>query len=166
MTGGEIGDSTGLDGGKAHRRGPGAPSSPRIDGPAFEALIREQVPFIGAYDIRVEELGIGRMSLSLPFGESFLRPGGSISGPVLFALADVALYGAIMTRLGRTDMAVTSSMTINFLRRPPPDALLATGQVLKLGRRLAYGEVVLRSASYPNAEPVAHATGTYAIPPG
>lgn len=150
--------------------GPDSPDSgdneaAAIGGPMFESLIREQVPFIGAYGIRVEGLGRGWMTLKLPFGEAFLRPGGSISGPVLFALADVALYGAVMTRIGRADMAVTSSMTINFLRRPPAEAVLATGRLLKLGRRLAYGEVVLSSfESSSDAEPVAHATGTYAIP--
>ena len=155
-----TGDKTG----KARQGGEIPPSVPKIDGPAFETLIREQVPFIGAYDIRVESLGFGWISLSLPFGDSFLRPGGSISGPVLFALADVALYGAIMTQFGRADMAVTSSMTINFLRRPPPDAVLARGRILKLGRRLAYGDVFLTSASDAGGEPVAHATGTYAVP--
>ena len=129
----------------------------------FEALVREQVPLVGGFNVRVDAIGDGRIDLYMPYREDFIRPGGTITGPALFGLADVALYGAVLSRIGRIELAVTTSMTINFLRRPAPVGVFAEGRLLKLGRRLAYGEVLLRSEG--EEEPVAHATGTYSIPP-
>ena len=77
--------------------------------------------------------------------------------------SDVALYGAVLSKIGRVELAVTTSMTINFLRRPAPADLIAEARLLKIGRRLAYGEVLIHSSG--SDEPVAHATGTYSIPP-
>ena len=129
----------------------------------FEALVREQVPLFRDYNLRVDSLGDGRIAAFLPYREDFVRPGGTITGPALFALADLALYGAVLSRIGRVELAVTTSITINFLRRPAPVGVHAEGRLLKLGRRLAYGEVLMRSEG--EDEPVAHATGTYSIPP-
>jgi len=126
-------------------------------------LIRDGVPLVGAMGVTVESLGDGTIRLQLPYRTDFVRPGGTVMGPALFALADVALYGAVLSLIGRVELAVTTSMTINFLRRPAPRAIEAEGRVLKLGKRLAYGEVTLWSAG--EDEPVAHATGTYSIPP-
>ncbi len=134
-----------------------------IEAAEFEALVREQVPLIGGYNLRVDAIGDGRIDVFMPYREDFVRPGGTITGPALFGLADVALYGAVLSRIGRVDLAVTTSMTINFLRRPAPVGVHAEGRILKLGRRLAYGEVLMRSEG--EEEPVAHATGTYSIPP-
>ena len=93
-----------------------------------------------------------------------LRPGGSVSGPVMMALADWAAYAAILAEIGIVPLAVTTSFNINFLRRPPPHAaLLADARLLKLGARLAVVEVDLRSED--GAERVAHAVATYSIPP-
>jgi acyl-coenzyme A thioesterase PaaI-like protein len=92
-----------------------------------------------------------------------VRPGGTVAGPALFALADVALYAAVLSRIGPVELAVTTSMTINFLRKPAPRPVIAEARLLQLGRRLAYGEVLLLSDG--EADPVAHATGTYSIPP-
>lgn len=129
----------------------------------FEALVREQVPLIGGYNLRVNAIGDGTIDVYMPYRDDFIRPGGTITGPALFGLADVALYGAVLSRIGRIELAVTTSMTINFLRRPAPVGVHAEGRLLKLGRRLAYGEVLLRSED--EDDPVAHATGTYSIPP-
>jgi uncharacterized protein (TIGR00369 family) len=96
-------------------------------------------------------------------GERHLRPGGTVSGPVLMALADAAMYAAILARMGAVVMAVTSNLSINFLRRPAPGQLKAEARILKLGRRLAFGEVYLFCNE--ETEPVAHATLTYSIPP-
>ncbi len=134
-----------------------------IEAAEFEALMREQVPLVGGFKVRVDAISDGRISLFMPFREDFIRPGGTITGPALFGLADVALYGAVLSRIGRVELAVTTSMTINFLRRPAPVGVIAEGRLLKLGRRLAFGEVLLRSEG--EEEPVAHATGTYSIPP-
>ncbi|MCE3249294.1 MAG: thioesterase [Geminicoccaceae bacterium] len=79
------------------------------------------------------------------------------------ALADITLYGVVMSLIGRVELAVTTSMTVHFLSRPAPKDVLAEGRILKLGRRLAVGEVVLRSEGDPR--PVCQVTGTYALPP-
>jgi len=93
------------------------------------------------------------------------RPGGTVSGPTLMALADTALYVAIHATLGITPQAVTSSLTINFLRRPAGDrAVLAVCHLLKVGRTLVVGEVSLYSEGGSADEPVAHVVGSYAIP--
>jgi uncharacterized protein (TIGR00369 family) len=143
-------------------------SESRITPAAFEALVRESVPLVGGQGVQVLDLGAGTARLLLPFREDFLRPGGTITGPALFGLADVALYGAVLSRIGRVELAVTTSMTINFLRRPAPAGILAEARLLKVGRRLAYGEVTLSTEDGQGAahgDPVAHATGTYSIPP-
>ncbi|MCA8966150.1 MAG: PaaI family thioesterase, partial [Planctomycetes bacterium] len=92
------------------------------------------------------------------------RPGGTVAGPVMMALADWAAYAAILAEIGIVPLAVTTSFNINFLRRPTPHAaVLAEARLLKLGRRLAVAEVDVRSEG--EAAVVAHATATYSIPP-
>src|SRR5690606_19121575 len=94
-----------------------------------------------------------------------LRPGGTVSGPVLMAVADVALYVAILGEIGIVPLAVTTSLNINFLRKPAADRdIIGVCTLLKVGRSLAVGEVSIYSAGDP--DPVAHAVGTYAIPAG
>lgn len=113
---------------------------------------------------RVVAVGDRAATLRHEVGEAELRPGGTVSGPVLMAVADVALYVAILGAIGIVPLAVTTSLTINFLRKPAADAaIVAQCRLLKLGRSLAVGEVSLYSEG--QAEPVAHAVGTYAIPP-
>jgi uncharacterized protein (TIGR00369 family) len=136
---------------------------PAIEAAVMEAIIREGVPLVGAYGVTVTALGAGTATLVMPYREDFVRPGGTITGPALFGLADVALYAAVLSRIGRVELAVTTSMAINFLRRPALVPVIAEARLLKLGKRLAYGEVTLFSEG--DAEPVAHATGTYSIPP-
>lgn len=98
-------------------------------------------------------------------GEAELRPGGTVSGPVMMTVADVALYAALLATIGRVPLAVTTSLNINFLRKPTAErAIVGACQLLKLGKTLAVGEVSLYSEG--SSEPVAHAVGTYAIPPG
>ena len=92
-----------------------------------------------------------------------LRPGGTVSGPVLMAVADAALYIAIFGRLGIVPLAVTTSLTVNFLRKPESGRdIVGVCKLMKSGRSLAVGEVWLYSAG--SDEPVAHAVGTYALP--
>jgi uncharacterized protein (TIGR00369 family) len=92
-----------------------------------------------------------------------LRPGGTIAGPTMMMLADVATYVALMASIGWVPLAVTTSLSINFLRKPAPGPLEAECRLLKLGKRLAVGEVSIRSEG--EEELVAHATTTYSIPP-
>lgn len=136
-----------------------------IEKDEFEAIIRDQVPLVGGFGISVLAIGEGSMVLTMPYRDDFVRPGGTVMGPALFGLADVALYGAVMSAIGRVELAVTTSITINFLRRPRPGPIRAEARLLKLGRRLAYGEVSLFSVDDDLDGPVAHVTGTYSIPP-
>ncbi|HXE23051.1 MAG TPA: PaaI family thioesterase [Rhodoferax sp.] len=100
-----------------------------------------------------------------PVGVAELRPGGTVSGPVLMATADFALYVAVLGRIGIVPLAVTSSLTINFLRKPVASRpVVGVCKLLKLGRTLAVGEVTLYSEGSGDA--VAHVVGTYAIPQG
>ena len=97
-------------------------------------------------------------------GERELRPGGTVSGPVLMAVADIALYVAILGEIGIVPLTVTTSMNINFLRKPSAEKdIIGICRLLKLGRTLATGDVYLYSEG--DDRPVAHAVGTYAIPP-
>jgi len=91
------------------------------------------------------------------------RPGGTLSGPVIMQLADVTAYVAILASIGWVPLAVTTSLNINFLKKPPPRALIGEGRLIKLGKRLAVAEIDIRSEAEPDL--VAHATSTYSIPP-
>jgi acyl-coenzyme A thioesterase PaaI-like protein len=109
---------------------------------------------------------VGKMSATIrhKIGLDELRPGGTVSGPVLMGSADVALYVAILGEIGIVPLTVTTSLNINFLRKPSADHdIIAHCTLLKLGKTLAVGEVSLYSEGNP--DPVAHVVGTYAIPP-
>ncbi|MBL8472360.1 MAG: PaaI family thioesterase [Rhodocyclaceae bacterium] len=96
-------------------------------------------------------------------GVAELRPGGTVSGPVMMAVADVAIYVAILGEIGIVPLAVTTSLNVNFLRKPSADAaIVGECKLLKLGRSLVVGEVSLYSEG--DDEPVAHVVGTYSIP--
>lgn len=129
----------------------------------FEELAREHVPYVGTLGPRVTRLDAGEVEVRLPFHDDFLRPGGTVSGPVLMGLADLAMYAMVLSLVGRVELAVTTNLTCNFLRRPQPAAVIAKGRILKLGKRLAVGEVALYSDG--DSEMVAHVTATYSIPP-
>jgi acyl-coenzyme A thioesterase PaaI-like protein len=111
----------------------------------------------------VEEVGASSATIRHPIGVHELRPGGTVSGPVMMAAADVALYVAILGEIGIVPLTVTTSLNINFLRKPAADRdIMARCTLIKLGKTLAVGEVSLYSEGKP--EVVAHAVGTYAIP--
>ena len=114
-------------------------------------------------DVVVESLGPLSATLRKCIGQGDLRPGGTVSGPTLMALADAALYAAILGEIGLVALAVTTNLNINFLRKPVADRdILAECRLIKLGKSLAVGEVSLFSEG--TAEPVAHVVGTYSIP--
>lgn len=111
----------------------------------------------------IDAIGIRSATVRHEIGESELRPGGTVSGPVMMTVADVALYVAILAEIGIVPLAVTTSLNFNFMRKPASDrAILGVCKMLKIGRTLAVGEVTLYSEG--RDEPVAHAVGTYAIP--
>lgn len=126
-------------------------------------MARENVPLVGTLAMQVESVLPGSVIIRVPYRDEFIRPGGTISGPVLMAVADFALYGVVLSLIGRVDLAVTTNLSINFLRRPPPGDVLARARILKMGKRLAVGEVLLHGGDEEDL--VAHVTGTYSIPP-
>ena len=100
--------------------------------------------------------------MRMTYHERMLRPGRTISGPSMFALADIAMYAAVLALIGPRPLAVTTNLSINFLRKPRPADMIAEATILKLGKRLAFGEIGLRSDGDENL--AAHATSTYSIP--
>ena len=140
-------------------------SDSRITVADFESLLEEQAPFVRLFDFRVETIEHGRARVAMPFKPEFIRPGGSISGPAIMSLADITMYAVVLSLIGRVELAVTTSLNCNFLRRPKPGAVIADCRLIKLGKRLAYGEVSLYSEGDEDAGPVAHVTATYSIPP-
>lgn len=112
----------------------------------------------------VREVGAGGATISYDVGADDLRPGGTVSGPVLMMVADVALYVAILGEIGIVPLTVTTSLTINFLRKPAAGrGIRGVCKLMKVGRSLAVGEVLVYSEGAD--EPVAHVVGTYSIPP-
>ncbi len=113
--------------------------------------------------IHVLEMEAGRLRAELHVSEQDLRPGGTVSGPALFTLADCAFYMAVLSVIGPEALTVTTSCTINFMRKPPAADIEAEARILKLGRTLAVGDVMLFAKG--GSDPVAHASVTYSIPP-
>ena len=113
--------------------------------------------------LAVEALWEGGCLVRQTFRAGSLRPGGTISGPTMMALADFAMYVAVLAAIGPVPLAVTINLNINFLRKPAQRDLLAEARLLKLGKRLATGEVTIRCDGEDAA--VAHVTATYSIPP-
>jgi uncharacterized protein (TIGR00369 family) len=130
--------------------------------PELSAFLAREFPQIDG-QFAIESAEPMRSRMRLISGERHLRPGGTISGPSMFSLADVSLYVAILASIGPVGLAVTTSLNINFLRKPAPVDLIGEARLLKLGKRLAVGEVSIFESG--GEEMVAHATGTYSIPP-
>ncbi|GLK65462.1 hotdog fold thioesterase [Paracoccus kondratievae] len=134
-----------------------------MDREALNVFLDRNFPQV-AGQIRVEALDEQQMTARLLVNEQHLRPGGTISGPAMFALADVTIYLAILARIGEVALAVTTNASIDFMRKPESGRdLLADCRILKLGRVLAVGEVLMRSEG--SDEPVARCSMTYSIPP-
>lgn len=133
--------------------------------PAFEQLMREELPLY--HDSGFELMSIGRdeVTMRAHFSEKMLRPGGTISGPTMMALADAAAYALVLSNIGDIRLAVTTNLNINFFKRPAAEDVVATVKPLKVGKRLVVAEVYLHSESEQEAAPIAHATVTYSIPP-
>jgi len=129
-----------------------------------EAFLEREFPQIhfGGRIYHVEEVGPLFAKVRMDYHERNVRPGGTLSGPSMMTLADLALYVAILANIGPVALAVTTSLTFNFLRKPAQRALVAECRILKLGKRLAMGEVAVRQAG--EVDLVCHATGTYSIP--
>ena len=113
--------------------------------------------------IEILNLTVSSASIKLRVAESDLRPGGTVSGPSMFLLADVTFYVAVLAAIGKKPLAVTTNCSINFMRKPNPNDLVADARILKKGRSLIVGDVLLRSSMEDLT--VAQASFTYAIPP-
>jgi len=138
---------------------------PLIDRDTFRALSDARLPFAASMGLVCEAIETERVLMRAVHDPSHLRPGGTVAGPILMGLADAALYALVLSRIGPVELAVTTQLSINFLRRPAAGDVLAEARVLKIGRRLAVGEVLMWSAAEDRQRAVAHATGTYSIPP-
>ena len=140
-----------------------ASQSSRMSLEAFNRLLEESAPFQRAYGFVTEEIAAGRSRVRLPAHDDHIRPGGTLSGPAQMALADFAMYAALLGAIGEVPLAVTTSFNINFLHRPSPGDLLAHCRLIKLGKRLAVGDIMIYSEG--REDPVSHATATYSVPP-
>jgi uncharacterized protein (TIGR00369 family) len=135
----------------------------QMDEAALAAFLAREFAQV-ADDFSIERLLPGGVAVRLRVAERHLRPGGTVSGPSIFALADVAFYLAILSHVGPLALAVTTSASLDFLRKPEAGCdLIAEARLLKLGRRLAVGDVMIFSE--PVVEPVARASLTYSLPP-
>jgi len=131
----------------------------------LERFLTAEFPqvFHPASGLSIEAVWDGGGRVRQAYSDGSVRPGGSISGPTMMALADFAMYVAVLAAIGPVPLAVTINLNINFLRRPAHCDLVAEARLLKLGKRLAVGEVTIRSDG--EDAPVAHVTSTYSIPP-
>lgn len=136
---------------------------PRMSAEELEQFLYSHFPDMEHRYYRVEMSADMSAQVRLKYDSSHLRPGGTISGPSLMSLADTAMYIAVLGMIGPVAMAVTTNLNISFLRKPAQADVIAHAKLLKLGKRLAVGEVTMYSEEDP--QPVAHATVTYSIPP-
>ena len=130
----------------------------------FAEISDERLPFAALMGLQLDYIGADHVLMRAVYRDDFLRPGGTIAGPVMMGLADAAMYALVLSRIGPVELAVTTSLNINFLRKPAPGDVLANATGLKFGKRLAIGEISLFSETSPD-DVVAHATATYSIPP-
>lgn len=138
--------------------------APRSDRTAevVERIIREGLPEAAEADFIVEQITPVGAIARKRFDPRGLRPGGTVSGPVMMTLADAVMYAAVLARMEDGRMAVTSELSIRFLRRPPPADLIARAEIVRFGRRQAVIEVRIFVDGDP--DPVALVVGTYALP--
>jgi uncharacterized protein (TIGR00369 family) len=138
--------------------------APALNAEQIADLLHKEFPqaFYEGCGLSLERVDYGNVRVRRHFHEDYVRPGGTISGPTMMELADFAMYVAVFSAIGPQPLAVTTNLNINFLRKPAAADLIAEAKLLKIGKRLAVGEVAIYSDGV--AEPVAHVTSTYSIP--
>ena len=138
--------------------------APALNTDEIAKLLHEEFPqaFYPGCGLSLERVDYGDVRVRRAFHEDHLRPGGTVSGPTMMELADFAMYVAVFSAIGPQPLAVTTNLTINFLRKPARADLIADARLMKVGKRLAVGEVTIYSGG--SDEPVAHVTATYSIP--
>jgi uncharacterized protein (TIGR00369 family) len=139
-------------------------AAPKLTVKELERLLTAEFPqmFNPQSGYRIEDVWFGGSRIRKHFSARSLRSGGTIAGPVMMAVADLAPYVAILASIGWVPLAATTNLTINFLKKPAPRDLIAEARLIKLGKRLAVAEIAIRSDG--DDELVAHATATYSIP--
>src|SRR5438270_3317122 len=132
---------------------------------AVAQLLEREFPqmYFAGSGTTIEAAWHGGCRVRRAFSEKSLRPGRTISGPTMMGLTDFSMYVAILASVGPVPLAVTTNLNINFLRKPAARDLIAEAKLIKLGKRLAVGEVSIRSEG--EEDMVSHATATYSIPP-
>lgn len=135
----------------------------KMTAPELENFLYSHFPEMDERLFHVERVEENAAQVRMRYHIRHLRPGGTISGPSLMSLADTAMYITLLAMIGPVALAVTTNLNINFLRKPAPGDVIGYAKLLKLGNRLAVGEVTMCAEN--DAEPVAHATVTYSIPP-
>jgi uncharacterized protein (TIGR00369 family) len=145
----------------------------RISLPEFTAILDRELPITRLRGIQTEVIEHGHGRLRMVYKPDLVRPGGTVAGPAMMALADIAMYAVVLSLLGPVELAGTTNLSINFLRKPAPGDIVAEAHALKGGRRLIVVEVELYSEC-PEATGdgqgddrllVAHTVGTYSAPP-
>ncbi len=133
----------------------------KISKQQFNQIIEHDLPWAADAGMQLQSIEAGKVVMNLPYHARSVRPGGSISGPHMMMLADATMYAVVLSMAGKVKLAVTTNFNINFLRKPSETDLTAEGKIIKLGKRLA----VLEVSIFSKEDIVAHATGTYSIPP-
>lgn len=136
----------------------------KITIPEIQKILDAELPLVNILGLQVEDVREGECTVRMAFKPELIRPGGTIAGPATMALADLAMYVVVLSLIGGVELAVTTNLNINFLRKPGPADMIARGRILKRGKRLVVAEVELYSDGAPD-DMVAHVTGTYSIPP-
>lgn len=134
-----------------------------MNGEEILALMNEVFPPVDGMQLRIPELSEDAITLVWPVGDEHIRPGGTISGPAMMTIADTAAYFLVLANVGPEPLAVTTSLNINFLRKPAPGELIAEARKLKQGSRLFVCDVFIRTSA--SEELVAQASVTYSVPP-
>lgn len=135
----------------------------KLDQAGLHDFLRREFPQV-AESITVTRVAPMALTAQMRISDSHLRPGGTVSGPTMFTLADVAMYLAVLSMIGPKALAVTTNCAIDFMRKPLPNHdLRAEARILKLGRSLAVGDVLIFSDGDPVA-PTARASLTYSLP--
>ena len=140
--------------------------APAMSVEELEHFLAKEFPqaFHNQSGLAIEEVWHGGGRVRQAYQQQSIRPGGTISGPTMMALADFTMYVGVLASIGPVPLAVTTNLSINFLRKPAQRDLIAECRLLKLGKRLAVGEVLIFSEGME--DPVAHVTSTYSIPRG
>lgn len=141
----------------------GLPATPQITVEEFQALADAEAPFASMFGLDVEEIGRGTARFRMTWDTIMAGPGGSVTGAALMALADFAIYGVVLSVVGKVPLAVTTSLNVSLVRRCPRGDITCDARLVRAGNRLITAEAWI--ASVPGNHIVAQATGTYSVPP-